>query len=105
MFIDGHFFGCITLTQSVAEGIARFVLSKNAHVIVKDPSDHEAVINALQKDRSRPVVSPEAFAAFQRIRCPRKRKEDRNAYHHLTEEIELDYGRRETRAEQCSARN
>jgi hypothetical protein len=101
MFVDGHFFGCITLTQSVAEAIARFVLSKNPQVVVNDPTDHAAVVNALQKDHSSPVISRDAFAAFREIRGPRKRKDDRNAYHHLTNEIELDCRKRERRAEQC----
>ncbi len=101
MFVEGHFYGCITLVQAVAEAIVRFLVMKNPQVTVSDIEDYGVCVNALQRDRSNPIISPAAFAAFGKIRGPRKGKEDRNAYHHLKEEIELDKAKLEDRAEQC----
>lgn len=101
MFIAGHFYGCISLVQAVAEAVARFLLSKNPHLTVPDPNEYATVVNTLQRDRANPVITPATFAAFGRIRGPRKGKEDRNVYHHLDEDIELDPVKLEARAEQC----
>lgn len=101
MFIAGHFFGCISLVQAVAEAVARFLLSKNPHLSVQDPNEYGTVVNALQRDRANPVITAATFAALGRIRGPRKGKEDRNIYHHLDENIELDPVKLEARAEQC----
>lgn len=100
MFIAGHFYGCITLTQAVAEALARFLLTKNS-LTVPDLNDYGTVVNALQRDRANPVISPACYGAFGRIRGPRKGKEDRNDFHHLDEQIELDPVKLEARAEQC----
>ena len=101
MFVEGYFYGCITLVQAVAEGIVRFLVTKNPAVQVSDMTDYGQCVNALQRDRSNPVISDKAFAAFGSIRGPRKGKEDRNIFHHLDESIELDKKKLEARAEQC----
>ncbi len=56
MFIAGHFFGCITLTQAVAEAVARFLVTAN-NLTVPDMNDYGSVVNALQKNRAIPVIS------------------------------------------------
>lgn len=101
MFVHEHFFGCISLAQAVAEGIARFLLEKNPSIVLEVTDNHEAVINVLQHNSSSAVISPLAFAAFKRIREPRKNKEDRNTFHHLLDDIELNPKKLEVRAEQC----
>ncbi|HUY36469.1 MAG TPA: hypothetical protein VMV69_27275 [Pirellulales bacterium] len=73
VFVDGHFYGCITLVQSVAEGLAKFLATNNG---ITPNKNHLALVNALQKHRSNPVISPQAYAAFRTIRGGKK--EDRN---------------------------
>ena len=36
LFVDGNFYGCITLAQAVAEGLARFVAEKSGMPVVDD---------------------------------------------------------------------
>jgi len=93
LFVEGHFYGCITLAQSVAEGIARFLAQKNE---LGEHDNYRSQINILQRDRSNPVISPVAFAAFRAIHG-----KDRNDFHHLNPQIEQDRKRLECRAEEC----
>ena len=90
MFVDGHFYGCISLVQSVAEGISRFVAFKNA---VRDPGHHISRCAMLKK---RGFISLEAYKAFKSIEGG-----DRNHYHHLNAEIERDRSKLESRATEC----
>jgi hypothetical protein len=92
-FVSGRFYSCVTLSQSVAEGLAKFLASKN-NINVLD--DHKALINQLQQ---KCVISAHAYAAFRRIRG--KPKEDRNDYHHLDQNVEQRYHALEARAEEC----
>lgn len=101
MYAAGHFYGCISLIQSVAEGIIRFVLSRHPEITVDDPTDYSKVLHALHREKESPIVSHETFVEFGEIRGPHKKREDRNSFHHLLEDIELDPKRLEARAKQC----
>ena len=91
MFIEGHFYGCITLAQAVAEGLSRFVADVNGITgLSKDP------VNRVSKLHKRGFISAEARGAFKKIWS-----DDRNIYHHLNENIETDPERLEGRAEEC----
>jgi hypothetical protein len=99
MYVDGHFYGCITLAQAVAEAIARFVTTQHPELNVAPTSDFGVLVSALH--RKEPVISNSAHAAFKQIWGQRKGKNDRNDYHHLTDAIELDSYKLEVRARQC----
>jgi hypothetical protein len=90
MYIDGYFNGCITLCQSVAEGLAKFLKSKRK---VKGGRGHASIVDKLEKAG---VVSASCAAAFQLIHGT-----DRNDFHHLNENVEQDYFKLEERAEAC----
>jgi len=96
LFIDGHFYGCITLAQAVAEGIAKFLAEKNS---LPDKFSQN-VFGISQPTRAAElqktgVISNTAAAAFGRI------DEDRNDFHHLNKDIEQDYFRLQAKAEGC----
>ena len=95
-FVAGKFYGCITLAQSVAEGLAKFIAEKNGLEVVED---HGRQINILQRDRSAPTISKEAYAAFRQI--VGRPHEDRNEFHHLNASVEQDYRTLEARALEC----
>ena len=95
-FIAGQFYGCITLAQSVAEGLAKFIAEKNGLDVVED---HGRQINILQRDRVAPSISNEAYAAFRTI--VGRPREDRNDFHHLNSSVEQDYRALEARALEC----
>lgn len=75
MFDAGHYYGCISLVQAVAEGLSRFVARVNS---LRD-GDHEARVRTL---RRRGLLSEEVEAAFLRI------DSDRNDFHHMNPGVE-----------------
>lgn len=86
MFIDGYFIGAISLSQSVAEGLSRF-LCKRKHMPVT--KDH---IARVEKLRSENVITSESTMAFKRI------EDGRNDFHHMNEAVESDYAALEAKA-------
>jgi hypothetical protein len=92
-FIAGLFYCCITETQSVAEGLAKFLAEKNGIPLC---DDHIPLVNKLQVAK---ILSPVAYAAFRTIRGGKK-TEDRNDYHHLNPTVEQDHRVLEKRAEE-----
>ena len=93
-FVDGNYYGCITLAQSVAEGLARFVAQRAGLRVVED---YHAQINILQ-DKNGPgrAISTAGFQAFRLIHA-----NDRNDFHHLDVNIEQDRQLLEARALEC----
>lgn len=77
LFRDGHYYGCITLTQSVAEAIVRFLCQKNSW---KPEKDFEKNINKLL---NRNFISEKLKNKFLQI------WENRDDYHHLNPKIEV----------------
>jgi hypothetical protein len=77
LFRDGHYYGCITLAQSVAEAIVRFLCQKNCW---KPKKDFENNINKLL---NRNFISEKLKNKFLKI------WENRDDYHHLNTNIEV----------------
>ena len=77
LFRDGHYYGCITLTQSVTEAIVRFLCQKNSW---KPEKDFENNINKLL---NRNFISEKLKNKFLKI------WENRDDYHHLNPNIEV----------------
>jgi hypothetical protein len=90
MFIYGQFYGCISLAQAVAEALARFVARHHQVRVAKDP---RLMVARLRKANRISEQCSEAFLVIW--------GDDRNDFHHLNEDVELDYATLEARAEDC----
>ena len=90
VFIDGHYYACITLAQAVAEGLARFLGDCHRLGARNDPRRRAAIL------QTKDIVSKKALDAFLRIWG-----NDRNAFHHLNRDIPTDHSELERRAEEC----
>lgn len=78
LFRDGHFYGCIALSQAVTEAIARFLCQKNGW---RPENTFEKNVTKLH---TRQFISEEMKNKFLRIW---KKRDD---YHHLNSNIETD---------------
>ena len=78
LFRDGHFYGCIALSQAVTEAIARFLCQKNGW---RPASTFEKNIEKLQ---TRQFISEEMKNKFLKLWSKR------DDYHHLNPSIETD---------------
>ena len=87
LFVAGSFSGCISLVQAVAEAVSRFVAKVNANPSVGDPVER---VRILQK---RGFLSEPIKNAFESI------WRDRNEFHHMNPNVEIDKNRLEGRAE------
>lgn len=92
MFVAGYFYGCISLSQSVAEGIARFIAEQSS---MKPPDDFKKNVLTL---RRRNLISHGVAQSLLAIHG-----KDRNAFHHLTTHVEQDPVKLEARAADCLA--
>ena len=90
MYVTGCFYGCITLCQSVAEGLAKF-LAEKSNVRVKN--GFTARVGRLKQEG---VISDMAADAFDTVHS-----DDRDAFHHLNNNIEQDHEKLERRALEC----
>ena len=90
LYLDGHFYGCISLSQAVAEGLSKFVCRVHSVRKTKDP---EKRVRRLAK---KGLISAEARAAFLTIWG-----NDRNTFHHLNEDITDDSAELGGRAKEC----
>ena len=86
LFRDGHFFGCIALSQAVAEVIVKFLCQRNGW---KPKKNFEENVARLQ---NRNFISSDMKGKFLRM------WENRDDYHHLNSTIETDRGKLETLA-------
>jgi hypothetical protein len=77
LYRDGHFYGAISLAQSVAEALTRFLCEKNGLEV--DESYWKNL-----KNLKRHGINTALIALFKAIR------EGRNDYHHLNPTIETD---------------
>jgi hypothetical protein len=114
LFRDGHFYGCVCLTQSVAEALAKFVLEVHKEKIGKQrrpielcekPMTGKQLIDRLKKLKGgtrngQPVgvLSEECIEAFERIEG-----RDRDDFHHLNKGVATEREKLEKRAEECVA--
>ncbi len=78
LFRDGHFYGCIALSQAVTEAIARFLCQKNGW---RPENTFEKNIAKLQ---TKQFVSEEMKNKFLKVWAKR------DDYHHLNPSIETD---------------
>jgi hypothetical protein len=101
LFRDGHFYGCICLSQSVAEALGKFILEVH-HSKKKNPKG-KPLLKLLKNltwgmyhGKRMPVLSDECMRAFACIEGS-----DRNDFHHLNKGVIRDYDKLEKRAEEC----
>jgi hypothetical protein len=78
LFRDGHYYGCIALTQAVAEALVRFLCKKNSFRPVKNFE------NNIEKLSVRNFISYEVKDSLLTI------WQERDDYHHLNPSIESD---------------
>ena len=78
LFRDGHYYGCISLSQAVAEAVARFLCHRNGW---KPNKSFEKNVGTL---KARQFISEDIYNKFIKI------WENRNDYHHLNPSIEKD---------------
>jgi hypothetical protein len=79
LFRDGHFYGCIALTQAVAEALVRFLCQSNSW---KPDNDFERNVNNLH---GRNFISDKLKESLLKI------WERRNDYHHLNPNVKTDH--------------
>ena len=80
MFRDAHYYGCISLTQSVAEALVRFICEKNCCTVAKDFTTN---VNRLC-GRDREFISTDVKGHLLQI------WDQRNNFHHLNPSVEQD---------------
>jgi hypothetical protein len=90
VFIDGHYYGCISLAQAVAEGLSNYLGRLHKVGAKNDPRQR------VHRLRTNGVISPEALSAFLRIWG-----NDRNTFHHLNQDVPTDHTELGRRAEEC----
>jgi len=90
VFVDGHYYGCISLAQAVAEGLARFLGDIHHVGAKKDPQQR------VHRLHTKGAISQAALDAFARIWG-----NDRNTFHHMNRDIRTDHAGLERRAEEC----
>jgi hypothetical protein len=90
LFINGHYYGCISLCQAVTESLSRYICSVN---YVRLTKGYNTRINRLY---AKNLISIQAKSAFEIIWGS-----DRNTFHHLNEDIVTDYQALMKRAEEC----
>lgn len=78
LYRDGHYYGAISLSQSVAEALVKFLCNKNGW---KPKKDFEKNLTDLRK---RNVLTNDLYKMFVKI------WDHRNDYHHLNPQIEQD---------------
>ena len=90
LFIDGHYYGCISLAQAVAEGLATYLGRLHQVGAKKDPQQR------VRRLQTKGAITDGSMKAFLLIWGT-----DRNTFHHLNEDVPTDYGELEQRAESC----
>lgn len=90
VFIDGHFYGCISLAQAVAEGLSQYLGRLHQAGAKKDPQQR------VERLHEKGMIGVEARNAFLRVWG-----NDRNAFHHLNEDVSTEHSELERRAEEC----
>ena len=78
LFRDGHFYGCISLTQSVAEALVKFLCQRNSWRPAENFEEN------VEKLFVRKFISDKLKKSFLRI------WERRDDYHHLNRNVETD---------------
>ena len=76
---DGHYYGCISLTQSVVESLVKFLCRANSW------KPDKVFEKNIQKLKTRRIITTEQFNDLLKI------WENRDDYHHLNDSVESDY--------------
>ena len=92
LFINGNYYGCISLAQAVAEALVRY-LGEFHHIGA--PKNPLLRVRSLHEARA---ISKDVLEAFDRTRG-----NDRNTFHHINPDLPTDYVVLEKRAEECVA--
>ena len=90
LFIDGHYYGCISLAQAVAEGLSRFLGEIHSVGAKNDPPER------VRRLYSTNVITKSCHDAFLQIWG-----NDRNTFHHVNVDIPTDPSVLAARAEEC----
>ena len=90
MYVTGCFYGCITLCQSVAEGLSKFLAKKNTLPVKTGFTDRVGRL------KNAGVISEVVADAFNIVHS-----EDRNNFHHLNNDVEQDHEKLAARALEC----
>jgi hypothetical protein len=88
-FRDGHYFGCIALTQAVVEAVIRHVWQVKLRKKPNQEGSFEKNLEALHKKK---FISDEWKARLDRMWA------DRNSFHHLRPSVEADHRKLEEMA-------
>jgi len=89
MYIAGFFYGTISVAQAYVEALSRFLAEHHHTRIPKDPGEQ---CQCLHREK---VISDQALKAALAI------LNGRNDFHHLNKQVEQEYKKLETRAEDC----
>lgn len=92
MYVDGHFYGTISVSQSYIEALGKFIAE--CHMLKQAKNDASVMWTRLAEEG---IVSSDAKIAAVAI------LQNRNDFHHLNKEIETDYQELETRGLDCLA--
>jgi hypothetical protein len=90
LFIDGHFYGCVSLVQALADGISQFLRGIHSVGAKNDPRKR------VERLRDAGAITSGSCNAFLQIWG-----NDRNTFHHLNPDIPTDVAVLEERAEEC----
>lgn len=89
MFIDGHFYGSISVAQAYIEALSRFLAEHHKVRVGKD------VEQRCRRLADAGVISEAALNAARNV------LEQRNDFHHLNKDVPGDYETLQQRAEDC----
>jgi hypothetical protein len=90
VFIDGYFYACVSLAQAVAEGLSGYLGRLHKVGAKNDPQQR------VERLCNKGFISAAAQSAFHSIWS-----NDRNAFHHMNEDIPTEHQMLERRAEEC----
>jgi hypothetical protein len=94
MYVAGHYYGCISLVQSVAEGLAKFIAGKN-NLASKYSRDKSGVY---QEERVGKLVEAGFISANLEKAFMAIVGTDRDQIHHMNRNVETDNEKLEARA-------
>jgi len=88
LFRDGHFYGCIALSQAVSEALVKYICEKNSW---SPANSYEENVHTLQK---RGFISEQLHERFLEI------WKDRDSYHHLNDSVTTEIAKLEQIAQE-----
>jgi hypothetical protein len=89
MYIAGYFYGAISIAQAYVEALSCFLADHHKVRVKSDPGER---CRRLQREKLISIQTRDAALAI--LDC-------RNDFHHLNRQVEQEYRKLETRAEEC----